>query len=141
MGTNVGIKGDFRVAGFEKFLGRLTQAKRVMKDAAFEELAHIADEVLVAAREITPMETGALRSTLSVEPRVSGNTYRLELKAGGPAQPGLRGDEVDYAIYVHEDLSKYHTPPTSAKFLERPYRAAAPKIASRLAKAAREAMK
>lgn len=29
---------------------------------------------------------------------------------------------IHYTIYVHEDLTKYHEPPTSAKFLERAYR-------------------
>jgi methionine synthase II (cobalamin-independent) len=27
-----------------------------------------------------------------------------------------------YAIYVHEDLTKYHAPPTQAKFVEQPAR-------------------
>lgn len=46
----------------------------------------------------------------------------------------VRGVFVDYAVYVHEDLSVYH-PNGQAKFMEDPARRLAPKFARNVAKA------
>jgi len=41
----------------------------------------------------------------------------------GKAQAGVNVVyDTPYAVYVHEDLTKYHAPPTQAKFLEQPAR-------------------
>ena len=39
-----------------------------------------------------------------------------------------------YAVYVHEDLTKYHAPPTQAKFVEQPFRQLRPQMVEAVAK-------
>jgi len=61
--------------------------------------------------EVTPVDTGNLRE--------SGQTYFIG--TGFKTKGIVYFDEsiAPYAIFVHEDLTKYHEPPTMAKFLQR----------------------
>lgn len=68
--------------------------------------------MLIRALEATPVRTGALRN--------SGETIKAKHQAGsvgGMVQFGGDG-AVPYTLYVHEDLTAAHKPPTQAKFLE-----------------------
>lgn len=72
-----------------------------------------AELIMAESKTLCPVDTGALRSSGHVErPEVQGDSASVEMAYGGPAAP--------YALYVHEDLSKYHQAPTKAKFLEEP---------------------
>lgn len=80
------------------------------------------------ARRRTPVDTGALRSSIHVteptdkkEPR----TVSVAIVAGGPAAP--------YALKVHEDLDAFHRV-GQAKYLESVIRESAPHMAKRVAK-------
>jgi hypothetical protein len=67
--------------------------------------------LLRQSQKLVPVDTGALRASAHVRQRGHGYntvTYVVYL--------------TDYAIYVHEDLTKYHKPPTQAKFVETPAR-------------------
>lgn len=69
------------------------------------------EELIAEAKPITPIDKGTLRNSGYVEDPVLEPTQITVLAGFGGAAQG-------YAIYVHEDLSKYHNPPTQAKFLE-----------------------
>ena len=73
-----------------------------------------ADVVLRKALKYCPKDTGALRKSGVASVSGTGWASRAVVAFGG--------ETAHYAIYVHEDLSKYHEPPTQAKFLERAYR-------------------
>lgn len=74
----------------------------------------------------TPVDTGALRSSIHVdEPIVKGRDISVSMVAGGPAAP--------YAVQVHEDLDAYH-PVGQAKFIESTLNEARPFLAQRIAK-------
>lgn len=66
-----------------------------------------------------------LEETLKVTPYDTGVLYRSGATAfqdeGFRARGIVYFDDIKapYAIYVHEDLTKYHKPPTMAKFLQR----------------------
>lgn len=77
--------------------------------AVFEE----AQLVFADSQVLTPVDTGALRSSGQVKPpMVDGDGVVVEITYGGAAAP--------YALYVHEDPEARHASPTSAKFLEIP---------------------
>jgi hypothetical protein len=89
------------------------QAPRVLASAFLQE----AEVVMEKAKELTPVDSGNLKSTGRVIPPVlEGDTLTVTLTFGGPA---ANGEEVHYAVYVHENLTARH-PVGEAKFLERP---------------------
>jgi hypothetical protein len=53
---------------------------------------------------------------------------RLTIAGNKPKHSVIVGYTADYAIYVHENKKAYHKPPTSAKFLEIPFREMQPKV-------------
>lgn len=59
--------------------------------------------------KVTPIEYGDLRKSA-----------RTQYTGSGYEKKGLITFNTDYAIYVHEDLTKYHAPGTYAKYLQRP---------------------
>jgi hypothetical protein len=65
-------------------------------------------------QEIVPVDTTALKRSGRILPlRSTKNTISSGVGYGST---------VDYAIYVHEIAEYYHKPPTSWKYLERPFR-------------------
>lgn len=109
---------------------RLDAALRAAKAEAYQ----FGEEVMADSKQnYVPVDTGLLRSSGNVQTEDHGNRFRVILGYGGAA--------AGYAIHVHENLNAYHRPPTQAKYLERPFRAAAPRFAPRIAEAARKAMK
>ena len=75
------------------------------------ELKRLAEQIAQRARELVPVDTGALLGTIRVEqPRKRGRFVAgWAITAGGSSAP--------YAIYVHEDLAAYHDQ-GQAKFIE-----------------------
>jgi len=97
------------------------------------ELYQSAEIVMTAAKELTPVDTGALRASGHVqEPKIEGGTVSVELGFGGPS--------VDYAEIVHEDLNANHAV-GQAKFLEQPFMQMQPEIQKRLDQAVEEAIR
>ena len=117
-------------------------------------LFEVANEIMTDAKLRTPVDTGALRASGHVQrPVTEGQAVSVTLGFGGdpsdavgittrgmqgPVQPGhvltRRGDREpqNYAVYVHEDLTKRH-PVGEAKFLENAMLAKAPHLESQLA--------
>lgn len=70
-------------------------------------------DVFAESQTLVPVKTGALRDSGKI---VSKNGFDA---TGAPEVYITYGDEnVNYAVYVHEDLEKVHQDPTQAKFLE-----------------------
>ena len=77
------------------------------------ELKSLANEMAERARELVPVDTGALFGTIKVEqPR----DLRGRFKVGWAIVAG--GSNAPYAIFVHEDLTARHDR-GQAKFLEK----------------------
>lgn len=118
----------------------LAEVKRRLKELGAKAEARLArglrekgETTMTRAKELTPVDLGALRSTGHVEgPTRTGDQLRILLSFGGPAGAEFGGKFVGYAIYVHEDLTKRHTV-GQAKFLEQPVRELAPHLAGDLA--------
>jgi len=85
-------------------------------------------EAQIEVKEIkqrTPVDTGALRASITLEgPVRNGRRIYVTVVAGGPSVP--------YAFVVHEDLEAFHKY-GEAKYIERPLRESAPYLADRIA--------
>lgn len=78
--------------------------------------------VYVQSQIEVPVETASLKNSGRVVEDMGKRTFKVSIIYGSPI--GIR-DSSKYAVYVHEDLSKKHAPPTKAKFVEDPLMAAA----------------
>ena len=120
------------LTGEEKMRARLLAlANRVPEicEAALYEEAHIE---MTESMKKTPVDTGALRSSHTLETKRRGSEISATIGVGGPAAP--------YAVYVHEDLDAFH-PVGEAKFLESTLLESKPYIAARLANRIREKLR
>ena len=87
---------------------------------------HQIKAVFKASQFLCPVDTTSLKQSGRV------TTYRYKravsswIRYGG-LTPGPYGF-VEYAVYVHEDLTKKHKPPTQAKFVEKPLIALVPQF-------------
>lgn len=98
--------------------------KEVLKLAA-QSINVEAEAIMAEAKEITPVDLGALRASGLVMPvQFMPTKIRVAMGFGGPSAP--------YAIYVHEDLTANH-PVGQAKFLEQPFRDRLPGMSKRIA--------
>lgn len=112
--------------GADKMMANL---KKLQAFAPNEFARALYQEAQIEGTEIkrrTPVDTGALRASIVVaEPKRDGRHISVTISAGGPS--------VEYALYVHEDLEAFHAE-GEAKYIERPLRESAPKMAARIAK-------
>ncbi len=100
----------------------------ILADVAAEEFAEAAfEEYKIEAKEarrITPVDTGSLRETVEAfEPEIHSKIIYAGLQAGG--------DDVNYAVYVHEDMEAFH-PVGQAKYLATPLFASGPDMPRRI---------
>lgn len=112
----------FEVEGLSDLLTTLGSMDSRVLHAAKEALVIEGETVMTRAKRLTPVDTGALRSSGRVQAPVLESPTRasVTLGFGGPAKV--------YAIYVHEDLNARHRV-GQAKFLEQPVREAASRFA------------
>lgn len=96
------------------------KTERALRGALFQE----AEELITAAKRLTPVDEGVLRASGHVlKPTWQATTITVKFGFGGPAGAGNVGgsnpEKVGYAVYVHEDLTARHTV-GQAKYLEVP---------------------
>ena len=103
-----------KLQGLNKLKKRMKESPEKVIKATAAALNTEAEIIMTKAKELTPVALGTLRASGHVKtPQMTGTKISITLGFGGPAAP--------YAIYVHEDLIKYH-PVGQAKFLEAPFR-------------------
>ena len=83
---------------------------KIPTEVAAPAVEKTAKKIIGEAKAMTPVDTGRLRNSLSYDLTINGNSVSASM-----------GSDVDYAIYVHEDLTKRH-PFGQAKFLEKAIR-------------------
>jgi hypothetical protein len=123
----------FRLKGvkqLERNLHRLgDRAEMVLGQALYEE----GERIMGQSKMIVPVDTGALRGSGNVSPpQKARNWVKVILSYGGAA--------AQYAIYVHENLTARHKPPTRAKYLEEPFKRAQVGLLGRLARRIRHTL-
>ncbi len=120
------VAKSFEVSGFGELRRALDRAgdlaQQALESAMFEEMSRVISD----AQSLTPVDTGALRSSGTVlRPRTQGTRTEVTAGFGGAASA--------YAVVVHERMGVHH-PVGQAKFLEQPFLARAPKMPANLAR-------
>lgn len=117
---------DVEFRGFDKFQRALKQRKQDVIQATAAALYMEAEELMTAAKRLTPVDTGALRKSAHARlPVIDKDKVEVEAGFGGPAGSGNTGGEtnsedVGYAVRVHENLEARHIV-GQAKYLEKPF--------------------
>lgn len=91
---------------FERFVGHVEAEAAGLLESWLE-------FVFEKSQELVPFDTGDLKNSGYIDIRMTAKGPRGEI---GYAKNGFP----DYAVVVHEDTTKYHEPPTQAKFLQQP---------------------
>lgn len=115
---------EIELSGMDLVAENMTRFMDKVPEACGEALHEFAAErIMPLARERVPVLTGELMASSHLEqPTHHGNEVHVTMGFGGPPGIGnLEGEtnavDVDYAVYVHEDLMKAHHG-GQAKFLE-----------------------
>lgn len=99
------------ITGVGNVLKAFGDKKKDMEFKIHEALGRCAAVVYRKSQKLVPRDTEALAH--------SGRVETNDKKGKGAQFEVVYGDEeAFYALYVHEDLTKKHAPPTQAKFLE-----------------------
>lgn len=115
----------FQLKGHKEVLQALAQLGTRAPAALGKALWNEANSIMIAAKAITPVDTGVLKNSGFVNlPTESNGVVTVVMGFGGAAS--------DYAEIQHEELSYYHTPPTQAKYLEQPFEQASQTMSQRL---------
>ena len=114
----------FEITGTEKLREALAKWGDQGPSAIGVALYEAAENIATQAKRLTPVDTGALRSSAHVTPpEINGSILTVTIGYGGPAGSGNQGDtnsvDVGYAVLVHENLTAHH-PVGQAKYLEQP---------------------
>ncbi|GLI51348.1 hypothetical protein TSYNTROOL_14340 [Tepidanaerobacter syntrophicus] len=97
-----------KLEGFVELTKKLNKSISKISDTVQDALLDCGNDLQQKSVDITPVDTGALRSSAFTEADRQGKN------------PGVVvGFEEEYAIYVHENLEAHHTV-GQAKFLEQP---------------------
>ena len=78
----------------------------------FNEFLH---QVYMKSQNLVPRETGALAESAVIHEVTPLTSWLVE------GEISYGNQDVDYALYVHENLEDHHEAPTQAKFLEQPF--------------------
>jgi hypothetical protein len=101
------------VTGVNESLLEIKLYKRNLQKGLNEGHNDALDYLVVQVKRITPYATGELRRSVKAIKSDFGFTGNKFIKRGYIVATAA------HAVYVHEDLTKYHKPPTSAKFIEK----------------------
>lgn len=116
----------FKVTGIDQMLRKMQGVSAKFPGEAERALHQETEIEATECKRRTPVDTGALRSSIHVEgPDRHGRSISTAIVAGGPAAA--------YAVQVHEDLEAFH-PVGQSKFIESVLRESVPHLADRIAR-------
>jgi len=108
---------------FDGLLGRISHMIDEVPDLVERALFEEATMIFNKSQELCPVDTNRLRLSGKVTVDKTSEGFEAAITYS-----------TDYAIYVHEDMTKYHNPPTQAKFLEQPARERLPRVLENIEK-------
>ena len=108
------MPGEVPVYGVDRVLRAFGAVKNNSGKSIAEGLQGAAMSLWRRSQVLVPVEKGDLKATGKVESGGRGFGAWAQVVYGGTSPTGR---EVTYALVVHEDLSKYHEPPTQARYL------------------------
>lgn len=102
-----GIKGAFR---------GLDETRKLHLARLIAGVADMAKQIYERSQVYVPVDTGELKASGEWGPEESGLGAKFTKTNGVTYQVSYAAP---YAVFVHENMSNYHAPPTGAKYLER----------------------
>jgi len=101
-------KVGVRIEGVDQVKRNFDYLTRGIDPAAVRVLKAVAEDVKEEARELVPVDTGALRASIRLitTAKVAGNITRVGVRAGGFVINPKTGKLVDYAIPIEFGWSK-----------------------------------
>jgi hypothetical protein len=98
--------------GVDTLVGTLKALKGRLKGAGEASMAQLAYAIFDLSQDQVPVRHGILKGSGNV--RITNESpLELTIGYGGPA--------AGYALWVHENLTAHHAPPTKAKYLQDPF--------------------
>lgn len=113
---------NVKVEGLDRVLGKLEKLAEAFPEAAEEGVNQVAQLMCDVAKDLVPVDTGALQRSLRVEKRTEAEKFTAIVAAGGVTVNPKTGRLVDYAHFVEYG---------SSKMAPRPYLKPAQMIATR----------
>lgn len=119
------MAASFEFEGMDTLTGILHNLSPRVTPYLVEMMTEASYEVFNISQEQVPVRYGVLKGSGHVEdPVVGENGVEILIGYGGPA--------AQYALFVHENLTAEHAPPTKAKFLEDPMNDVLDRLIARL---------
>jgi hypothetical protein len=116
---------EVTVTGVEAILRKLARAPQAFLGVAESAVRSELEVEATESQRRTPVDTGSLRASHTVEVYADRRDVTGTITVGGPSAP--------YALYVHENLDAHHDV-GQAKFLESTLAESQPFLAKRIAK-------
>jgi len=111
-----------KVEGLDRALGNLEKLAEALPEAAEEGVNQVAQLICDVAKELVPVDAGALQKSIRVQRRSEAEKFTAIVAAGGVAVNPKTGRLVDYAHFVEHG---------SSQMAPRPYLKPAQMIATR----------
>lgn len=111
---------SIKFRGTMKVTNRMRRSAGGAQSGAARASRVICNQILKESQVLVPVRTGNLKAS----GRVIENRYKFKISFSIAYGSQDSTNSAKYAVYVHEDLNMPHMPPTQAKFLEIPWRAA-----------------
>jgi hypothetical protein len=102
------------VEGLDKVVAALGGVTDTLAANVKPALRLAAKDLFDQSQVLVPVEKGDLKATGKINSGGRGFSSWTTVSYGGESP---QGKDVDYALFVHEDLEKYHEPPTQARYL------------------------
>ena len=120
-----------KVTGAKKVLRRLGVLDRHTPKELGRAMVRVSEEVIGDAKEMTPVDTGALRGSGHVQmPEETMFGMSVKMGFGGVAGAGENTEDVGYALPVHERMDVHHKV-GGPKYLERAIQKHMPSMVSK----------
>jgi HK97 gp10 family phage protein len=108
---------EIEITGLTELEKKLTGLEEKLTEALSEALDEIAGKIRDDARDLAPVDTGALRRSIRTEKK--GKLEVLVIAGGGGVTNPRTGREVDYAGYVEYGTSRMSPQPYMRPALEK----------------------
>lgn len=113
---------ELKVHGHQQLMLELAEIASHIDPKVVEGLDEVADKIVKDAKELCPVDTGALKRSIRKEKQLVSLypfTYAVGVTAGGHVKNPRTGGEVDYAAHVEFGTSRTPTQPFMGPAIEK----------------------
>ena len=113
---------ELKVIGHQQLMAELAEITFHVSPEVEKGLDEVADKIVEAAKDLCPVDTGALRKSIRKEKELRSLyplTFTIGVAAGGHEKNPKTGREVDYASYVEFGTSRTPAQPFMGPAIEK----------------------